>query len=173
MRPQVDGTGLGNIVAFGAKVGAPTAVSVGVAAGPQPDLLIGVTNGLEGTLAITYAPLTDSSVYTPGASTSGTDGDAAGLTSFATPPPFAYNSVAANYPIKDVVGRSGLRRRPGGGEHTNRQYTYSSRYSMPTPRWTRAVAALARLREEDQALRGRRPQDHRALQPSLAGSPRP
>lgn len=102
---DANGDGLGDVVAMGSKEGQPTQVSVGLSQGPQPDLLNQFTNGLGGTLSITYAPMTSPSVYShqpPSASLGG--GLAQGNAYFMTPVAYSYSDVAANFPIKTVVG---------------------------------------------------------------------
>ncbi|HYE14145.1 MAG TPA: FG-GAP-like repeat-containing protein, partial [Pyrinomonadaceae bacterium] len=62
-----------------------------LAAGPFPDLLTGVTNGLGGKFGITYAPLTDASVYSRNAPAGGSQVSVQNLLN---------NSVSgASYPI--------------------------------------------------------------------------
>lgn len=100
---DVNGDGLGDAVAFGANRGQSTSLAVGLAGGAQADLVAQVTNGLGGRLDLTYAPLSDREVYTPGASAGGGQ-SAAGLTSFVQPQPFAYNANSAVYPLRDIVG---------------------------------------------------------------------
>ena len=75
-------------------------MSVATAAGPRPDLVTRIENGLGETLDVTYAPMTDAGVYTPGKIA----GTANGIATFTGPPPFTFNDISADFPVRNAVG---------------------------------------------------------------------